>query len=76
MRSHRSELGLAWAAMAKDRLAVAGLVIFATAVLAAVLAPLVSPYHPDVASETAGRLAHLRSRPVIRWGPTVRDATS
>ena len=57
VRSHRSELGLAWAAMAKDRLAVAGLVIFAAAVLAAVLAPLVSPYHPDVASETAGRLA-------------------
>lgn len=57
VRSHRSELALAWAAMAKDRLAVTGLVVFAVAVLAAVLAPLVSPYDPNVASESAGRLA-------------------
>ena len=43
--------------MAKDRLAVVGLAVFAVAVLAAVLAPLVSPYDPNVASETTGRLA-------------------
>ena len=54
---HRSELGLAWAAMAQDRLALAGLAVFAAAVLAAVLAPVISPYDPHVASETAGRLA-------------------
>lgn len=57
VRAHRSELRLAWAAMAKDRLALAGLVVFAIAILASLLAPVVSPYDPNVASETAGRLA-------------------
>ena len=57
VRGQRSELGLAWGAMAKDRLALAGLVVFVITILAAVLAPLLSPYDPNVASETAGRLA-------------------
>ncbi len=56
-RAHRSELRLAWNAVAKDRLAVGGAVVFVVSVVVAALAPLLSPYDPTVASETAGRLA-------------------
>lgn len=56
-KTHRSELLLAWQAMARDRLALAGIIIFLAAVLLALLAPWLSPYEPNVASETASRLA-------------------
>ena len=57
VRAYRSEWRLAWAAVAKDYLAVAGLVLFGLTVLVSVFAPLISPYDPTVASESAGRLA-------------------
>lgn len=56
-REHRSELLLAWRAMARDRLAFAGIVILAAVILIAVLAPWISAYEPNVASATAERLS-------------------
>ncbi len=56
-KAHRSELLLAWQAMAQDRLALAGIIIFLAAVLLALLAAWLSPYDPNVASQTASRLA-------------------
>ena len=46
-KAHRSELLLAWQAMARDRLALAGIVIFLAAVLLALLAPWLSPYRAE-----------------------------
>ena len=57
IRAHRSEWRLAWEAVAKDSLAVGGAVLFLISVAVAALAPILSPYDPTVASETAGRLA-------------------
>ena len=57
VRAYRSELRLAWAAVAKDHLAVGGFMIFGLVVFVSTFAPLLSPYDPTVASEAAGRLA-------------------
>lgn len=53
----RSELGLAFAALARDRLALAGTIVLVVVVLAAVLAPWISPYSPTEAHRNVGRLA-------------------
>jgi peptide/nickel transport system permease protein len=57
VRSHNSELRLALGAVARDRLALAGLIVLLLAIAVALLAPLISPYDPAAGSATAGRLA-------------------
>jgi ABC-type dipeptide/oligopeptide/nickel transport system permease subunit len=57
VRAHGSELRLALAAMARDRLALGGLLVLALAILIALLAPWISPYDPTVGSATAPRLS-------------------
>jgi ABC-type dipeptide/oligopeptide/nickel transport system permease subunit len=54
---HRSELRLAWQAMARDKFALGGIAIIGFVVLVAIIAPLISPYDPTVASATAPRLS-------------------
>lgn len=53
----RSELRLAIDAVLRDRLAVAGVTILTLVILAAILAPWISPYSPVEAATDAGRLA-------------------
>lgn len=53
----RSELGLAIAALARDRLALAGAIVLIVVVLAAILAPWISPYSPTEVHRATGRLA-------------------
>lgn len=55
--ARRSELVLALAAMARDRLALIGAIILVSVVLVTLLAPWVSPYSPTEAHRTVGRLA-------------------
>lgn len=52
-----SELGLAFAAVRRDRLAMAGAIILAIVILAAIFAPWISPYSPSEAHRDVGRLA-------------------
>ena len=53
---HRSEIALALAAVAKDRLAMIGTIILLAAILIAVAAPWISPYGPNEVVENARRL--------------------
>lgn len=55
--ARRSELHLALAALARDRLALAGAIVLLVVVAAAILAPWISPYSPTEAHRDAGRLA-------------------
>jgi peptide/nickel transport system permease protein len=55
--ARRSELRLALAAVARDRLAVAGVAVLLVVVAASLLAPWISPYSPTEADLAAGRLA-------------------
>lgn len=55
--ARRSEFVLALAAMTRDRLALAGVVVLVVVVLAAILAPWISPYSPTEAHRAVGRLA-------------------
>jgi ABC-type dipeptide/oligopeptide/nickel transport system permease subunit len=52
-----SELGLAFAAVRRDRLAMAGAIILAVVILATIFAPWISPYSPSEAHRAVGRLA-------------------
>lgn len=53
----RSELALAFAALARDRMALAGAIVLTVVVLAAIFAPWISPYSPTEVHRDAGRLA-------------------
>ena len=53
----RSEIALAIAAVAKDKLAVVGTVILLAAILIAIAAPLISPYGPNEVVPDARRLS-------------------
>lgn len=57
VRRHRSGFQLALLAMSKDKLALAGTVIAALAIVMALLAPWISPYDPNEADMAVGRLA-------------------
>jgi peptide/nickel transport system permease protein len=53
----RSEFRLALAALARDRLALIGVIVMIIVVVLAILAPWVSPYSPTEAHREVGRLA-------------------
>lgn len=55
--ARRSEFVLALSAMMRDRLALAGVVVLVLVVLAAILAPWISPYSPTETHRAIGRLA-------------------
>ena len=57
VRAHGSEFRLALVAVAKDRLAFAGLLVLVLVIAISVFAPWLSPYDPTVASQLAPRLS-------------------
>jgi len=56
-KEHRSGLQLGLLALARDQLALAGSVVVVLAILISLAAPWVSPYDPNEADMTVGRLA-------------------
>lgn len=57
LRQHRSGFRLALLAISKDKLAMAGTLVAISTILLAILAPWISPYGPNAADMTVGRLA-------------------